>query len=86
MKCDVLCNSVRAVFVVYCSHNLSVGWRFLLQATETCPNSAKITSRQGLENAETSWVWSHVDDDDEASCRFARDPDEDVCRFHRDCL
>ena len=23
------------------------------------------------------WVWSHVNDDDEAVCRLARDPDED---------
>ena len=29
-------------------------------------------------------VWSHLDDDDEAVCRLARDPDEVVCRFHRD--
>ena len=32
------------------------------------------------------WVWSHVDDDDEAVCRLARDPDEVVCKFPRDPL
>ena len=29
-------------------------------------------------------VWSHFDDDDEAVCRFPRDPDAVVCRFPRD--
>ena len=51
----MLCNSVRAVFVgaVFTS---PVGWlEVFLQATETCPNSEKkITSRQGLKNAENS--------------------------------
>ena len=41
MKCDMLCNSVRAVFVgVLFTH--TVGWlKVFLQATETCPNSEK---------------------------------------------
>ena len=80
----VLCNSVRAGFVGVLF--TPVGWlEVFLHAAETCPNS------QGLENAEKEfqllvfhWVWSHVDDDDEASC--ARDPDEDVCTYHRDGL
>ena len=52
MKCDyAVCNSVRAVFVgVLFTLQLEV----LLQATETCPNSEKITNRQDLEHAENS--------------------------------
>ena len=56
MKCDMLCNSVRAVFVGVL-FTLPVGWlEVFLQATETRPNSEKnkFTSRQGLENAENS--------------------------------
>ena len=52
VKCDyAVCNSVRAVFVgVLFTLQLEV----LLQATETCPNSEKITNRQDLEHAENS--------------------------------
>ena len=79
MKCDyVVCNSVRAVFVCVL-FTPSVGWlEVFLQATESCPNYEKCHNFH--------WVWSHIDDDDEAACRLAREPDADVCRFHRDCL
>ena len=54
MKCDHKTLYVLYLWV-YCSHSPSVGWRFFLQATETCPDSEKkITSRQGMKNAENS--------------------------------
>ena len=89
----MLCNSVRAV-IVGVVFTPSVGWlEVVLEATETGPNSEKnFTNRQALKNAENSncsvstGFGSHVDDDDEAVCKLARDPDEVVCRFCRDPL
>ena len=49
-----MCNSVRIVFVGLL-FTPPVGWlEAFLQATETCPNSEKLTIRQDLENAENS--------------------------------
>ena len=51
--------------------------------------TVKITSRQGLKNAEnfkcsSSNGFGPVDDDDEAVCKLVRDPDEAVYKFPRD--
>ena len=56
MKCDDdVCQSVRAVFVGVLFTSPSVGQRFFLQATETCPNYEKnFTTCQDLKNAENS--------------------------------
>ena len=85
MKCDqAVCNFERAVFVS-ALFTLTVGWlEVFLQATETCPNYEK--KKKLVTTLVLHWVWSHVDDDDGAACRLAREPDADVCRFPRDCL
>ena len=95
-RCAIL-NLEQRVRVIKCDHAVQLCTCSVCgctEATETCPNSGKqnFPNRQGLKNTEKFqvlvflWVWSHVDDDDEAVCRLARDPDEVVCRFPRDCL
>ena len=55
----MLCNSVRAVFVVYCSHTASVGWRFFSrQPKPVLTLREKFTNGQGLKNAENSYCSS----------------------------
>ena len=64
----------------------------LFRRLATCSNSEKNHQLSGLQECLEfqllvfQWVWSHVDDDNEAVCKLACDPDEFVCRFPRDSL
>ena len=51
---ETCCATLYVLYLwVYCSHHPSIVWSFLLQSTETSPNSEKkFTNRQGLKNAE----------------------------------
>ena len=66
----------------------TVGWLEVFhQATETCPKSEKFNQSSKLEMYwEFQKVWSHVDDDDDAACKKARDPDEFVSKLPFDPL